>query len=190
MIMMPLPHIIEGRISKNRGVEFTPGENTNEIVKDICKHVGREISDAEISTSHRNGQVPTATNNVPGMPAANRKVPDIIVRFTRRDVKNEIFEKRKTLATNSACPLKYRNVAIYEDVTPLKSRIMYELRQRDDKKKFKYVWSRGGRIFCKTPEQVEMNPSPKPTVINKPEDLTKVGFSLEENEAIIMNNRD
>ena len=105
-------------------------------------------------------------------------------------LRQKFLKKEKNLATNSACSAKYRNVAIYEDVTPLRSRIMYELRHRDEKKAFRYVWSRGGRIFCKTPEQADMNPSPKPTVINKPEDLNKVGFSEEEIEAIILNKRD
>ena len=175
---------------KIQGVEYTEGEDTNKIVKEICKYAGREITDSDISTSHRNGSVTTAPSTQPGSQSGPRRTPDIYVRFTIRDVKTEIFEKIKNLATNSACPAKYRNVAIYEDVTPLRSRIMYELRHRDEKKAFKYVWSRGGRIFCKTPEQADMNPSPKPTVINKPEDLNKVGFSEEEIEAIILNKRD
>ena len=105
-------------------------------------------------------------------------------------MKTEIFEKRKNLATNSQCPEKYKNVAIYEDVTPLRSRIMYELRHRDNKQAFKYVWSRGGRIFCRTPEEANMSPVPKPTVINKPEDLLRIGFSNDEVEAIILNKRE
>ena len=93
------------------------------------------------------------------------------------------------LTTNSQCPEKYKSVAIYEDVTPLRSRIMYELRQREDKKKFRYVWSRGGRIFCRTTEEVAMSKMPKPHVINKPEDLIEVGFSHGEIENIIKNKR-
>ena len=174
-----------------QGVEYSDGENNNEIVKEICKYAGREITDEDISTSHRNGSVTTASNTLPGMStAASRKIPDIYVRFVRRDVKTEIFDKRKNLATNTSCPAKYRNISIYEDVTPLRSRIMYELRQRNDKKEFQYVWSRGGSIFCKTPAQVAMTPSPRPYVINKPEDLAKVGFSDAEIEDIILNKRD
>ena len=124
------------------------------------------------------------------MTTANNKVSDIYVRFTVRDVKAEVFEVRKNLATNPQCPTKYKNVAIYEDVTPLRSRIMYELRQRNDKQAFKYVWSRGGRIFCRTPEEANMSPVPKPNVINKPEDLLKIGFSESEVEAIILNKRE
>ena len=48
----------------------------------------------------------------------------------------------------------------------------------------------GGRIYCKTPEQAEATPSQKPTVINKPEDLSKVNFSEQEIETIILNKRD
>ena len=175
---------------KIQGVEFTQGEDTNAIVKEICKYAGREITDMDISTSHRNGSTKPNPELPPGMTTRANKVHDIYVRFTRRDVKTEIFEKRKNLATNSQCPDKYRNVSIYEDVTPLRSRIMYELRNRDNKQAFKYVWSRGGRIFCRTPEEANMNIVPKPNVINKPEDLLKVGFTEEEVENIILNKRE
>ena len=175
---------------KIQGVEVTDDENTNEIVKEICKLAGREITDADISTSHRNGSTKKSNNTVPGLSTASNKVPDIYVRFTRRDVKTEVFEKRKNLATNLHCPNKYKNVAIYEDVTPLRSRIMYELRNRDNKQAFKYVWLRGGRIFCRTQEEANMSTMPKPTVINKPEDLLKIGFTESEVEAIILNKRE
>ena len=175
---------------KIQGVEYVEGEDTNKIVKEICKYAGREITDADISTSHRNGNPKKDGNNVPGLTTTANKVPDIYVRFTRRDVKTEVFENRKNLATNQHCPTKYKNVAIYEDVTPLRSRIMYELRNRNNKQTFKYVWSRGGRIFCRTHEEANMTTMPKPTVINKPEDLQKVGFNESEIEAIILNKRD
>ena len=115
--------------------------------------------------------------------------PKTIVRFTIRDVKTEVYEKRKNLVLNPQCPNKYKNVSIYEDVTPLRSRIMYELRQRDNRQAYKYVWSRGGRIFCRTPEEASMNPVPKPKIINRPEDLLKIGFTEQEVEDIILNKR-
>ena len=70
-------------------------------------------------------------------------------------------------------------MAIYEDVTPLRSRIMYELRNRGDKKAFKYVWSRGGRIYCRVTDDADK------TTINNPQDLLKVGFTNQEIEDII-----
>ena len=77
---------------------------------------------------------------------------------------------------------------MYEDVTPLCSRMMYQLRQRDNKKAFKYVWSKGGRIFVRTHEEAEAEPQPRPHVINTPDDLLKVGFSVAEVETIINGN--
>lgn len=171
------------------GVKYEEGENTNEIVKEICKLAGREIKDADISTSHRNGST-NNRNNPPGMANTTIRHPDIICRFVQRDVKIGVFEGRKNIATNPNCPPKYKDVTMYEDVTPLRSRIMYELRQRGDKKTFKYVWSRGGRIFCRTPEEAEMTTVPRPHVINKPEDLLKLNFTESEVEAIILNKRD
>ena len=50
--------------------------------------------------------------------------------------------------------------------------------------------ARGGRIFCRTPEEAMMTTVPKPHVINKPQDLKNVGFTDDEIEAIIRNKRD
>ena len=73
-----------------QGVKYSDGENTNEIVKEICKYAGREITDEDISTSHRNGSVTTASNALSDMStAASRKTPDIYVSFVRRDVIRE-----------------------------------------------------------------------------------------------------
>ena len=175
---------------KIEGVEFVDGEDTNEIVKEIGKYAGIEITDADISISHRLGSSnDDSTPPPPGLPKPQKRIPSIIFRASRRDIKNKLFEARKNVATNSNCPNKYKSVAIYEDVSPLRSRIMYELRQRGDKKEFRYVWSRGGRIFCRTPEEALMSKVPKPHIINKPEDLSTVGFSHEEIEAIIKNKR-
>ena len=80
---------------------------------------------------------------------------------------------------------------MYEDVTPLRSRIMYQLRQRNDKQAFKFVWSKAGRIYARTPEEAALprDQQQKPLIINTPDDLTKAGFSEAEIEDIIKNPR-
>ena len=74
---------------------------------------------------------------------------------------------------------------MYEDVTPLRSRIMYALRHRNNKTAFKYVWSRGGRIYARTQDQAAQDPQPPPLTVNTPDDLAKLGFSEQEIEDII-----
>ena len=179
---------------KIEGVEYQEGENTLQIIKDIGEQIGVPIQDSDISVVHRimpnKKDETTGDNSIPG--ASNtqtKKIPSIIARFNRRQVKINYFEARKTLITKLECPDKIKAAEVYEDVTPLRSRIMYELRHRGNKLAFRYVWSRGGRIYCRTPEEVKQTPMPKPHIINKPEDLKNVGFNETEIETIIKNIR-
>ena len=84
--------------------------------------------------------------------------------------------------------IPFKSARIYEDVTPLRSRIMFQLRNKDDKKAFKYVWSRGLRIYARTHEEAAMEPQPKPHIISNPDDLLKLGFTEIEVENIIKGN--
>ena len=88
---------------------------------------------------------------------------------------------------------KYPNAAIYEDVTPTRSRIMFELRNKkddDNNRVFKYVWSKDGRIFIRTEDEAKQSPMPKPRSLQRPEDLKKYGWTDQEIENIIINKRD
>ena len=71
---------------------------------------------------------------------------------------------------------------------PLRSRMMYQMRQKDDKKAFKFVWSRGGRIYARTHEEAAASPQPRPHLINNPYDMLKIGFNKSDVEAIIKGN--
>ena len=119
------------------------------------------------------------------------KIPIIIARVNRRDLKVNLLQAKKTITTNVQCPAHLKNALIYEDVTPLRSRVMYHLRQRDDKQAFRYVWSKGGRIYARTPQEAALprDQQPKPHIFNTPDDLEKVGFSKKEVLDIINNVR-
>ena len=115
-----------------------------------------------------------------------------MVRFERGYTRTKVFEFRKQTTAKPNCP--YPNVAIYEDVTPLRSRILYALRNRKEtvdqsKKKYRYVWSKNGRIFALTEQEATADPlnRPKPHVVNCPKDLDKLGFTGKEIEDIIHN---
>ena len=78
---------------------------------------------------------------------------------------------------------------------------MYSLRNRKvqgspDKKVYQYVWSRDGRIYCRTEQESQQRLThkgrsvmPKPHIINKPQDLAKLGWSTKEIQDIINNVR-
>ena len=186
---------IDGQAQYNRsenfkihGVVYKSGEDVNTITKDLGKYSGVKIEDGDISCGHRLMSKSELEKRATSS-QRNDQAPPIIVRLNRRDLKDKLLVASKNIRSNSECPEYLKGVRIYEDVTPLRSRMMYQLRQRDDKKAFKYVWSRGGRIFVRTHEEAEADPQPRPHVINHPDDLSKVGFSESEIEAIIKGNQ-
>ena len=105
--------------------------------------------------------------------------PSIIVKFCRRVTKTKVYDHRKQTATKPNSP--YPKAEIYEDVTPLRSRILFALRNRKDRadnKIYRYVWSREGRIYCRTESESPANK------ITCPKDLEKLGWSPSEIQEI------
>ena len=173
------------------GVPYTDDEDTSKVVIELAEHLGVEIDEEDLSTAHRihikEDKEDTTQTTANGKP---KRIPSIIAKCVRRNVKTKVFENRKQIIAKPGC--KWPEAAIYEDVTPLRSRILYEMRNRkddDDKKMFKYVWSREGRMYCRTEEEATKQPQPKPHVINRAEDLMKLGWTEKEVEEIIWNKR-
>ena len=169
---------------KLTGIPFVQGENLVEIAKSVTKHIGNEISEQDISDIHR---LPTQSTTSGGS-----NVPGIIIRVNRRTAKYGVMDKKKHL--RSYPHPDYPNLGIYEDLTPLRSRILYALRNRTKEgvKEFKFTWSKNGRIFCRTEAQTQPGPDrklPRPGVVNKPNDLLKLGFSEQEVQEIVAGKR-
>ena len=108
------------------------------------------------------------------------------------NTKFNLFDKKSSLRT-SPHP-DYPNAAIYEDLTPQRSRMLYKLRNRTDhtgNKVYKFTWTREGRIYCRTEQESQRSSPnvklPKPHAVNRPQDLSKLGFSQQEIENIIYN---
>ena len=134
---------------KIHGIPYTKGENTNEIVKEVAKTAGVPLSDSVISISHRLMSKEQMDKQI--TPAnRDKKIPAIIVRVVNRDIKTKMLQNRKNLVLNPECPSNMKGATMYEDVTPMRSRIMYALRHRDNKTAFTYVWSKGRRIYART----------------------------------------
>jgi len=74
------------------GIPKMKNENTNQIVKSMAKCLNVQLDDVHISTSHRLTQnSPTNQKNTKGRKHATPPPPPIIVRFSNREKKNEIF---------------------------------------------------------------------------------------------------
>ena len=130
------------------GVEEKADECTNTIIVKLAHDMGVEIEEQELSVSHRLGR-------------KTGKPRPIIAKFVRRDTKTKMMREKKELRGLSG----YRHVFLNDDLTTLRSLLVYELK-RDET--IKSVWTIDGRIIC---VQEEGGKDVK-TVIDSPDDLT------------------
>ena len=94
------------------GIEETADECTNTIIVKLAHNMGVEISEQELSVSHRLGR-------------KMGKPRPIIAKFVRRDTKTKMMRSKKELRGFNG----YRNVFLNDDLTTLRSRLVYELKQ-------------------------------------------------------------
>ena len=137
------------------GIAEQERENTNDIVINLAKELGVGIDAHDISVSHR-------------LPGPKGKPRPIIVKFTRRDVKNEIMKKKKVLKGKST----FKDVFINDDLTKLRGKLMKAI--KGDEKVIR-TWSVDGRIFC----VVKEGDREVKKLIDSPDDLHKLDWSEE-----------
>ena len=123
-------------------VAATPSEDqTNNIVKDVGKLLGVDITENDI---HRMPQSQKHKGK-PGPPA-------IIVKFARRDVKDNFYRARKQLKDLTTRDLGYsekNKVYLAESVTE-RNRMLFKdcLKVKKDME-FKFIWTLNGKIFMR-----------------------------------------
>ena len=154
-------------------MKYEKGKDIYQKVKELSEHIGAPIKPEEISTIHRlqtsDSKVDETATAISGTTV---RIPNTIVKLVHRDIKTNVFNARKQNLDKPGSPSP--GAVIYEDVTPFRSRIMYQLPNRKNEegnRKYKLVWSRYGRFFCRTEEESRQVPQTKPHIINRVEDL-------------------
>ena len=122
-------------------IPFVESENTHELVQGLLKdHFDTEITDLDISTTHRLGPVKSST------PSKR----NIYVKFVRRDVKKKVVQKSKEKSKE-----KGKNSPLHanESLTPLRRKIFNALRKmkQDVPDIVKGCTTLDGKIFVFTP---------------------------------------
>ena len=126
-------------------VAATPSEEqTNNIVNDVGKLLGVDITENDISVSHRMPQSQKHKGK-PGPPA-------IIVKFARRDVKDNFYRARKQLKDLTTRDLGYsekNKIYLAESLTE-RNRMLFKdcLKVKKDME-FKFIWTLNGKIFMR-----------------------------------------
>ena len=112
------------------GIDETTDENTTQKVIDIChRHFPTvNLSLSDISTSHR-------------LPTKNGRTKPIIVRFARREPRQQIYYNKKNL--------KGTRITVAEHLTNKRSKLMMTAVDLTKARKLVASWSRDGRIMIK-----------------------------------------
>ena len=165
------------------GIPVMRNENTNQIIKSVAKSLNIALNDSEISTSHRLIQPDTASSNrvterqqtrTPTTSFRQHPPAPIIVRFSNRDKRNELYRQRKNLQNNTEVKSIFgsaSNISIKENLTAYR-KMLYgtaKLAQRD--LNFKFLWTSQGRI------RLRQNETSRIISVTSLADLKKIGYA-------------
>lgn len=119
------------------GIPEKINENTNHIIKSMVKNLNIDLKDSDISTTHR-------------LKAVGNKTPGIIVRFTNRDIRNQIFHKKRNLVGVRNFGIDgMTNLFINENLTPRKRKLFSMGYKKKSSLKYQFIWTKNGNIFVR-----------------------------------------
>ena len=153
------------------GIREREGESTSQLVVQLAGRMGVQLQEADISVSHRLGTPRDASANAPR---------PIIVRFVRREMKDDILRHRKNLKDLPVDDLAHNESKIYvnDDMTHLKTTMRKILMKQPGV-------IRVGSINGKLLFTYKINNKEETTSIQDPMDLVKkLGWSLEKLQAL------
>ena len=115
------------------GATYNRDENTNQIMCKIANSIGVDITEQDISVSHRTGRV---QGNTPR---------PIVVKFVRRDTKHLVLQNKK-FARNIKCDEAGNPVRIFldEHLTPMRRSFCKKLREKNV---HHYTWDGKIHVF-------------------------------------------
>ena len=126
------------------GIPASRDENTNNIVMKVGELIGVQVDEDDISISHR---LPVSSNY-----KGDRSNPSIIVKFVRRDLKEEFYSSRKDLKNFSTEDLGYsttNNIYVNESLTEKNKELFRESLKAKKSLNYKFIWTSNGRIYLR-----------------------------------------
>ena len=154
-----------------QGIPVTETENVIEIVSKVCKLVGVEVNENDISIAHR--LPPKRFSKVGDSPA-------IIARFINRNLRNKIYSKRiiaRRLETSCFPISGMTKLFINENLTQERKRLLWLTKQSAKSANYLFIWTMNGKIY------VRKNSDSPAIMIQSENDLSK----LNSDSSAIMN---
>ena len=161
------------------GVPQMRNENTKHIVKSIAKCLNVNLNDSHISTSHRLVQnhklIPEIRQDKnPNSDFNYRQPQPIIVRFSNRDMKNELFRNRKLLQFNQELKALFGStskITFNENLTDQRRRLFNTAKLAKRELNYQFLWTTQGQI------RLRKNSESRTINIRSLSDLNKIGYS-------------
>ena len=126
------------------GIPINKEESTNQIVKHVATLLKVDLTNDQISTSHR--LIPNHSNSNIDRSKVQKNVP-IVVRFANRDKRNEIYSKRHLLKSDSK--LNTSRIDIRENLTSLRKSLHKEAKKVKNQLNYNFLWTSQGQIFLR-----------------------------------------
>ena len=117
----------------------SPNEQTDKIVCELAEKMNVHIERSDIDRSHRVGRIE------PRLGPGNRHHRDIIVKFARNNVRDQVFQVRKELRNTT----QLKSIFINEDLTKKRSKLLFGARTLRRANVIKAAYSSGGNIFIR-----------------------------------------
>lgn len=139
-------------------------ESKDDIVKKVGKLVGVDVTDNDIAVSHR---LP------PSKSYKGKKTgpPSIIVKFTRRVVKDRLYGARKNLSKKTTLDLGYpaeNKIYLAESLTEKNRELFKQCLAAKKNLNFKFIWTKNEKIFMREERDSQV------VYIKSKDDLVKI----------------
>lgn len=144
------------------GIPLLPADNPKELVKELCAVVGVIVQDNHISTAHR-------------LPDTKKVKDRIIVKFTHRDKREEVYKNRRKLKgktirnlpsvsknlpsvnneNGQAVKTPATKIHINESLTGYRKKLFGRIYKFKKENNFKFIWTVNGKVLLKESEDSE-----------------------------------
>ena len=121
-------------------------DQTDEVVLQIAEKIGVPMQKSDISISHRIPSRKQFTDD--GIPIP----PAIIVKFVKREIRENLYRARKNLKSISTVDLGYsvaNKIYVSESLTEKNKEIFKLCLKCKRDLSYKFLWTNGGRIFLR-----------------------------------------
>lgn len=126
------------------GVPEVASEDTDKVIIHIAETLDVPINRSDIDRSHRVGRIDNRGSG-DGAAGGRRRHRDIIVKFATYNAKQRLYSKRKDLRENE----DMRHLYINEDLTRLRSKLLFDARCLVRAGKLKAAYASDGKIFVR-----------------------------------------